>query len=57
MESLGEHYMERTTRTGGFASIEVFDNRQHCHAANDDLAPLAHEQVLNINASLGPEQC
>jgi hypothetical protein len=44
-------------RTGGFASIEVFDNRQRGHAANGDLAPLAYEQGLNINTSLGPEQC
>ena len=44
-------------RTGVFEYIEVFYNRQRCPSANGYLAPLAYEQVLNINESLCPEKC
>jgi putative transposase len=42
---------------GVFAYIEVFYNRQRCHSANDDLAPLAYEQALKTHGSLCPEKC
>jgi transposase InsO family protein len=44
------------TQTAVFEYIEVFYNRQRCHAANGYLAPLAYEQALKINESLCPEK-
>jgi putative transposase len=32
-------------QTGGFEYIEVFSNRQRCHAAHGSLAPLADEET------------
>jgi putative transposase len=40
-----------------FEYIEVFYNRQRCHAANGSLAPLAYEQALKTNERLCPEKC
>jgi putative transposase len=37
--------------------IDVFYNRQRCHAANGSLAPLASEQALKTNGILCPEKC
>jgi hypothetical protein len=44
-------------QTAVFEYIEVCCNRQRCHAANGDLAPLAYEQARKTNAILCPEQC
>ena len=44
-------------QTGVFAYIEVFYNRQRCHAANGYLAPLAYEQAVKTNGLLCPEKC
>jgi putative transposase len=44
-------------RTGVFAYIEVFSNRQRCHAATGYLAPLAYERALKTNEILCPEKC
>jgi putative transposase len=44
-------------QTGVFAYIEVFYNRQRCHAANGYLAPLAYEQALKTNGIVCPEKC
>jgi putative transposase len=44
-------------KTAVFEYIEVFDNRQRCHAANGYLAPLAYEQALKTNGMLCPEKC
>ena len=38
-----------------FEYIEVFYNRQRCHSAHGDLAPLAYEQALKANGSLCPK--
>jgi hypothetical protein len=43
-------------QTAVFEYIEVCCNRQRCHAANGDLAPLAYEQARKTNAILCPEQ-
>ena len=40
-----------------FEYIEVFYNRQRCHAANGYLAPLAYEQALKNNERLCPAKC
>jgi putative transposase len=45
------------TQTAVFEYIEVFYNRQRCHAAHGYLAPLAYEQALKINEILCPEKC
>ena len=42
LEDFKTHEYAQTTV---FAYIEVFYNRQRCHAANDYLAPLVYEQV------------
>jgi putative transposase len=44
-------------QTAVCASMEVFYNRQRCHAAHGSLAPLAYAQALNTNAMLCPEKC
>jgi transposase InsO family protein len=43
--------------TAVFEYIEVFYNRQRCHAANGYLAPLAYERALQTHESLCPEKC
>jgi putative transposase len=40
-----------------FESIEVFDNRQRCHSANGDLAPLLYAQALKTTGIVCPEKC
>ena len=40
-----------------FEYIEVFDNRQRCHAATGYLAPLTYEQTFKASAPMGPEKC
>jgi putative transposase len=44
-------------QTAVFEYIEVFSNRQRCHAANGYLAPLAYEQALKTYEILCPEKC
>ena len=44
-------------QTGVFEYIEVFSNRQRCHAATGYLAPLAYEQALKASETLCPEKC
>ena len=44
-------------QTAVFEDIEVFYNRQRCHAANGYLAPLAYEQALKTHGILCPEKC
>jgi transposase InsO family protein len=44
-------------QTAVFEYIEVFYNRQRCHAANGYLAPLLYEQALQTNENLWPEKC
>jgi hypothetical protein len=44
-------------QTAVFAYIEVFYNRQRCHAANGYLAPLLYEQTLKTNEIFCPEKC
>jgi putative transposase len=44
-------------QTAVFEYLEVFYNRQRCHAANGYLAPLAYEQALKTNGILCPEKC
>jgi transposase InsO family protein len=44
-------------QTAVFAYIEVFSNRQRCHAANGSLAPLAYEQALKTNGILCLKKC
>jgi transposase InsO family protein len=44
-------------QTAVFEYIEVFYNRQRCHAADGYLAPLAYEQAFNTNGVLCPEKC
>jgi transposase InsO family protein len=39
------------------AYIAVFYNRQRCHSAKGDLAPLAYEQAVKTNGILCPEKC
>src|SRR5439155_27317350 len=43
LEDLDTH---EQAKTAVFAYIDVFDNRQRCHAAHGYLAPLAYEQAL-----------
>jgi hypothetical protein len=45
------------TQTAVVEYLAVFDNRQRCHAANGDLAPLADEQALRTHGIVGPERC
>jgi transposase InsO family protein len=54
VEDLDTH---EQTQTAVFEYIEVFYNRQRCHAANGYLAPLAYEQALKTNEILCPEKC
>jgi transposase InsO family protein len=44
-------------QTAVFEYIEVFYNRQRCHAANGYLTPLAYEQALQTHEMLCPEKC
>jgi putative transposase len=44
-------------QTGVFEYIEVFYNRQRCHAAKGYLAPLVYEQTLKTNEIFCPEKC
>ena len=44
-------------QTAVFEYIEVFYNRQRCHAANGYLAPLAYEQALKTDEIFCPEKC
>jgi transposase InsO family protein len=44
-------------RTGVCAYIEVFSNRQRCHAATGYLAPLVYAQTLKTNGIRCPEKC
>jgi transposase InsO family protein len=44
-------------QTAVLAYMEVFYNRQRCHAAHGYLAPLAYEQALQTHESLCPEKC
>ena len=55
--SLEEYDTHEQAQTAVFAYIEVFYNRQRCHAANGYLAPLVYEQALKTNAILCPEKC
>ena len=43
---LEDYDTHEQARTAVFAYIEVFYNRQRCHAANGYLAPLVYEQAL-----------
>jgi putative transposase len=55
--SLEDFATHEQAQTGVFASIAVFYNRQRCHAATGDLAPLAYEQALKASGTLCPEKC
>jgi putative transposase len=37
--------------------IEVFSNRQRCHAAHGSLAPLLYEHALKTHEIVCPEKC
>ena len=55
--SMEDFETHEQTQTAVFEDIEVFYNRQRCHAANGSLAPLAYAQVLQTNGILCPEKC
>jgi hypothetical protein len=55
--SLEDFDMHEQAQTAVFAYMEVFYNRQRCHAAHGYLAPLAYEQVLKTHEMLCPEKC
>jgi transposase InsO family protein len=55
--SLEDFDTHEQAQTAVFEYIEVFSNRQRCHAANGSLAPLAYEQALKTTQSLCPEKC
>jgi transposase InsO family protein len=55
--SLDEDDTYAQAQTAVFDYIEVFSNRQRCHSAHGDLAPLTYEQVVTTNESLCPEKC
>ena len=40
-----------------FEYIEVCYNRQRCHAAHGDLAPLVYEQTVKTHEICCPEKC
>ena len=54
---LEDYDTHEQAQTAVFEYIEVFYNRQRCHAANGYLAPLLYEQALKANESLCPEKC
>ena len=55
--SLEDFDTHEQAQTAVFAYIEVFYNRQRCHAAHGYLAPLAYEQALKTSEILCPEKC
>jgi transposase InsO family protein len=55
--SLEDFDTREQAQTGVLEYIEVFSNRQRCHAANGYLAPLVYEQALQTNEVLCPEKC
>ena len=55
--SLEDFETHEQAQTGVFAYIEVFYNRQRCHAATGYLAPFAYEQALKASETLCPEKC
>jgi putative transposase len=55
--SLEDYDTHEEAQTAVFASIEVFYNRQRCHAANGYLAPLLYEQTLKTSEIFCPEKC
>jgi putative transposase len=54
MEDFNTH---EQAQTAVFAYMEVFYNRQRCHAAHGYLAPRLYEQTLKTDESLCPEEC
>ena len=54
---LEEYDTHEDAQTAVFEYIEVFYNRQRCHAANGSLAPLLYEQALKTSEILCPEKC
>jgi len=54
MEDFNAH---EQAQTAVFAYMEVFYNRQRCHAAHGYLAPRLYEQTLKTDESLCPEEC
>jgi len=55
--SLEDVQTHEHARTGVVEDIEVFYNRQRCHSATGDLAPLAYARVLTTNEIRCPEKC
>jgi transposase len=55
--SLEDFDTREQAQTAVFAYIEVFYNRQRCHAANGYLAPLVYERTLKTNEIFCPEKC
>src|SRR5262245_15719091 len=51
---LEDYDTHEQARTAVFAYIEVFYNRQRCHAANSYLAPLVYEQALKTSEIFCP---
>jgi transposase InsO family protein len=54
---LEEYDTHADAQTAVFEYIEVFYNRQRCHAANGSLAPLVSAQTLKTDEILCPEKC
>jgi putative transposase len=54
---LEDYATHEQAQTAVVEYIEVFYNRQRCHAAHGYLAPLAYEQALKTNEILCPEKC
>ena len=55
--STEDYDTHEAAQTAVFEYIEVFYNRQRCHAANGYLAPLLYEQALKTNEIFCPEKC
>ena len=55
--SLEAYDTHEAAQTAVLASIDVFSNRQRCHAAHGYLAPLLYEQALKTREIVCPEKC
>ena len=55
--SLEDYDTHEAAQTAVFEYMEVFYNRQRCHAANGYLTPLLYEQALKTNEIFCPEKC
>jgi putative transposase len=57
LSSLEDDDTHEEAQTAVFEYIEVFYNRQRCHAAHGYLAPLLYEQTLKTSEIFCPEKC